>query len=371
MTIVNGLGLHARPAALFVQTAARFKSTITLARVSDDTRRANAKSINAVASLGVRQNETVQISADGSDATEALTALQALVETKFGEDGPAEAQPTREVVSPQTAVTGGLVGVAASPGIAIGPAVPIRFVEPQVKRRSSDDPDAEWARLQTALAAVRQATQRLRDEVARTADAYQAAIFDAHLMFLSDPELIGGARATIRDQRVNAEWAWREAIDASIKAFEAIDDEYMRARAADVADIGRQVLVQLTGQVAQATLSHPGILIAADLAPSDAARLDRSKVLGICTERGGPTSHSAILARTLGIPAVVGLGPGIMTVADGAPLVIDGQAGQVWISPAKEVLSQYTALQTEWHARREAAQAASAARSRGRFFPFS
>jgi phosphocarrier protein FPr len=135
----------------------------------------------------------------------------------------------------------------------------------------------------------------------------------------------------------------------------------MRARAADVHDIGRQVLAQLTGQAAQAIMPQPGILIAVDLAPSDTARLDRSKVLGICTERGGPTSHSAILARTLGIPAVVGLGPIIMQVADSTPLVIDGQAGQVYVAPAPKVTREYTSRLNVWRTAREAARAASAA----------
>ena len=202
----------------------------------------------------------------------------------------------------------------------MGPAVLLHFAEPIVERQPIESAAREWARLQAALDAVRAATEALRDQIARSANKYDAAIFDAHLMFLNDPEFLDGVRHTIEAEHVNAEWAWKNAIDSSAQSFEAIDDEYMRARAADVQDIGRQVLVQLTGQGQQVELPHAGILIAIDLAPSDTARLDRSKVLGICTERGGPTSHSAILARTLGIPAVVGLGPKVMTIADGTNL---------------------------------------------------
>lgn len=362
LKIENKLGLHARPAALFVQAAARFKSEIQIARVNDEARRANAKSINAVASFGVRQNETIRIYAAGSDANEALAALQALAASKFGEDGE-EAQPSVVAAPKQVTVSaeGALVGVAASPGYAIGPAVPLHFAEPQIDRHTIDDAAAEWSRLQAALDVVREATRRLRDQVARATNDYDAAIFDAHLMFLNDPELIERARAAILNDHVNAEWVWRGVIDQSVQSFEQIDDEYMRARAADVQDIGRQVLAQLTGQSAQAIMPQPGILIAVDLAPSDTARLDRSKVLGICTERGGPTSHSAILARTLGIPAVVGLGPIITTVTDGTSMVIDGQAGHVWISPARKIMAEYSVRSTEWRAAREAARAASAA----------
>ncbi len=352
--IENRLGLHARPAALFVQTAARFKSDISIARASYEAKRVNAKSINAVASFGVRQNEVIRISADGSDAAEALSALKSLIEAKFGEDRE-PIEPARPIESKPIApaVAGELIGIAASPGIVIGPAAPIRFAEPKIDRHAIDDPSAEWKRLDAALSAVRAATQQLRLNVARAANDYEAAIFDAHLMFLDDPELIEVARTAIYTERINAEAAWRTVIDRSVTAFEAIDDPYLRARAADVADIGRQVLSQLSGQVSRIVLPHAGILIAVDLAPSDTARLDRSKVLGICTERGGPTSHSAILARTLGIPAVVGLGASIMNVAAGASLIIDGQSGQVWIDPSADLIAQYTTRMKDWQSARE------------------
>lgn len=365
LKIENRLGLHARPAAVFVQTAARFKADISIARVTNESKRVNAKSINAVASFGVRQNEEIQVWADGVDgvdAADALAALKQLVESKFGEEDQApEGEPAIEAKPLKAARAGELIGFAASPGIAIGPAALIQFVEPEIERHAIDDPAAEWSRLEAALSAVRASTHQLRDDVAHAANDYEAAIFDAHLMFLDDPELIERVHAAVFDDRLNVEAAWQAAIDVAIAAFEAIEDAYLRARAADVADIGRQVLSQLTGQSTQAALSHAGILIAVDLAPSDTARLDRSKVLGICTERGGPTSHSAILARTLGIPAVVGLGASIMEVADGTALVIDGQSGQVWIAPNQELVADYTIRLQAWQSARAAAQKSSAA----------
>ena len=345
-----------------MQTAARFKSDVYIARVSNDAKRVNAKSINAVASFGARQNEVIRIYAVGSDEAAALLALQALVASKFGEDGD-ESQSVVTPVQPTMvkAEAGTLLGVAASPGYAIGPAVLLHFAEPQVERHAIENPATEWVRLQAALAVVREATQKLRDQIARAANAYDAAIFDAHLMFLNDPEFLNGVRQKIEAERVNAEWAWRSAVDASAQSFEAIDDEYMRARAADVKDIGRQVLVQLTGQTVQADMPHAGVLLAIDLAPSDTARLDRSKVLALCTERGGPTSHSAILARTLGIPAVVGLGPTVMTIKDGTHLIVDGQGGQVFAAPTQAVIDDYTKRLKDWHLARETARSVSAA----------
>ena len=361
VTIENRLGLHARPAAQFVQTAARFQSNIFMVRVSDEARRANAKSINAVASFGARQGEVIRITAAGPDAGEALQALRELIASKFGEDGEEVAAPVIAAPQPAIAEAGALIGVAASPGYAMGPAVLLHFAEPIVERRPIESVARERARLQAALDAVRSATETLRDQIARSANKYDAAIFDAHLMFLNDPDFLDGVRHTIEADHVNAEWAWKNAIDASAQSFEAIDDEYMRARAADVRDIGRQVLVQLTGQGQQVELPHAGILIAIDLAPSDTARLDRSKVLGICTERGGPTSHSAILARTLSIPAVVGLGPKIMTIADGTSLVVDGQGGKVLTAPTPAMLDDYTQRLKDWRLARDIARSVGAA----------
>ena len=359
--IENRLGLHARPAARFVQTASRFKSEIFIARVGQTTRRVNAKSINAVASFGARQNEQIRIYAAGPDAASALQTLQELVASKFGEDGEAVTLPV--VAVPQAAVIseeGVLPGVPASAGYALGPAVLLRVTEPTIERRTISDPAVEWARLQEALTSVREATQKLRDQVARESSVYDAAIFDAHLMFLSDPDFLNGVRRHIVDERVNAEWAWQGAVYGSAESFEALDDEYLRARAADVRDIGRQVLVELTGEIAPVVLPHAGILIAIDLAPSDTARMDRSLVLGICTERGGPTSHSAILARTLGIPAAVGLGPAILSVQDGTQLILDGQTGQVWVDPDAALIDEYTTRLQDWQAARQKARAASA-----------
>ena len=361
VTIENRLGLHARPAAQFVQTAARFQSDIFMVRVSDEARRANAKSINAVASFGARQNEAIRITAVGPDASEALQALQELVASKFGENDEEAAAPAVTPPPPAAVEAGTLIGVAASPGYAMGPAVLLHFAAPIVERRPIESAARERTRLQAALDAVRAATEALRDQIARSANQYDAAIFDAHLMFLNDPEFLDGVRHTIDTEHVNAEWAWKNAIDSSAQKFEAIDDEYMRARAADVRDIGRQVLAQLTGQGQQVELPHAGILIAIDLAPSDTARLDRSKVLGICTERGGPTSHSAILARTLGIPAVVGLGPKIMTVADGTSLVVDGQGGKILTAPTSAVIDDYTRRLEDWRLARDTARSAGAA----------
>jgi phosphoenolpyruvate-protein phosphotransferase/dihydroxyacetone kinase phosphotransfer subunit len=350
--IRNRLGLHARPAATFVQTAGRFASKIQLARTDNETQRSNAKSINAVASMGVRRGETVHVWAEGPDAAAAIDALKKAAENDFGEaEEAAVSTATVPVASAERSskrFDGGLIGIPASPGYAAGPAIVLKLAEPEIKQRTIDDPEAEWGRLSNALDAVRASTQQLRRQISTSATEYDAAIFDAHLMFLNDPDLLEKVRLAILDGHRNAEWAWSEAIQGALVEYRKIEDDYMRARAADVADIGRQVLIQLNGRPAALKIPSPGILIAADLSPSDTARLDRAMVLGVCTEMGGPTSHSAILARTLGIPAVLGCGEDLGEIAEGTPLVVDGSTGQVWIAPSVKISSVYQEKIVEW-----------------------
>lgn len=350
--IRNRLGLHARPAATFVQTAGRFTSKTQLARTGNETQRSNAKSINAVASMGLRRGETIHVWAEGPDASAAIDALKKAAENDFGEaEEAAVSTATVPVASAERSskrFDGGLIGIPASPGYAAGLAIVLKLAEPEVNQHTIDDPEAEWKRLSKALESVRASTHQLRRQISRSATEYDAAIFDAHLMFLNDPDLLEKVRLAIFDGRKNAEWAWSEAIQAALVEYRKIEDDYMRARAADVADIGRQVLIQLNGRVAALNIPSPGILIAEDLSPAETARLDRAMVLGVCTEMGGPTSHSAILARTLGIPAVLGCGEALGEIAEGTPLVVDGSTGQVWISPSAQISSVYHEKIAEW-----------------------
>ena len=345
--IRNRLGLHARPAATLVQTAGRFASKIQLARTDNETRRSNAKSINAVASMGLRCGETIHVWAEGPDASAAIDALNKAAENDFGEAEEA-AVSTASVERSSKRFDGGLIGIPGSPGYAAGPAIVLKLAEPKIEQRTIDDAEAEWDRLSKALDAVRASTQQLRRQISTSATEYDAAIFDAHLMFLNDPDLLEKVRLAILDGHKNAEWAWSEAIQVALVEYRKIEDDYMRARAVDVADIGRQVLIQLNGRAVALNISSPGILIAVDLSPSDTARLDRAMVLGVCTEMGGPTSHSAILARTLGIPAVLGCGEAIGEIAEGTPLVVDGSTGQVWISPSAQISNVYQEKIAEW-----------------------
>ncbi len=358
LTIQNRLGLHARPAAQFVSTAGRFEARITVRNVTQGNGPVNAKSINQVATLGARQGHNIVVRAAGPDADEALAALKKLVEAGFGEQEVSQEAPTTPSVEAEELPAGQLAGIPASPGIAIGPVVHYRLQPVEVVERQVDDPQAEWQRLQKAIRAAREEIQTLHRQAAAQIGDYEAAIFEAHLLFLDDPALLDAAQERLFEQQVNAEAAWQAEVEAMVARYQALEDSYLQARAGDLADVGQRVLKQLVGATtASFELSEPAILVAADLTPSDTAQLDPDLVLGICTELGSATAHSAILARALGIPAVVGMGRPAAALAEGTRLVVDGQQGRVWIDPEPEELARLKKKQDEWLAAQQEALA--------------
>jgi phosphocarrier protein FPr len=235
----------------------------------------------------------------------------------------------------------GLRGLPGAPGIAWGPARHLRAVDPEIPTGSSGDPEAEWELLQEALQQVRTELGATRDSVAAQAGEYAAAIFDAHLLFLADDVLLDPARRAIFEQGQNAARAWNDAAEAVAADYRSLDDEYLQARAEDVTAVARKVVAALTGHRAEPVLSAPGIVLAADMTPADTVALDRALAHGIATAEGSPTSHSAILARSLGIPAAVGLGESLLEVPEETPLLLDGDGGVVYLDPADEVVAEF------------------------------
>ncbi|HLF29335.1 MAG TPA: phosphoenolpyruvate--protein phosphotransferase [Anaerolineae bacterium] len=388
LTIPNRLGLHARPAARFVQTANQYQADVRLRDLTTGRGPANAKSINAVATLGVRQGHQIELIAAGPDAEAALAALRQLADDNFGDkddEGLAtkdEPPPLRHGPQPETSRAGGkrrrsdklqpdsslrlhpssfLKGLPASPGIAIGPARLFRPTAANIPAHTIANPQKEWDALLKAIEQTRVQIRALRAAVARRADRYSAEIFDAHLLFLDDEALREPARRAIFDDHLNAAAAWQRATEQVAAEYRALDDEYLRARAADVTSVGQQVIGNVLGQGATTpALTQAGILVAPDLTPADTARLDPALVLGICTAFGGSTSHSAILARNFGIPAVVGLGESLLALAEGTPLVVDGEAGEVYPDPDPALVAEYTRRADAARRAREQARALSA-----------
>jgi phosphocarrier protein FPr len=216
----------------------------------------------------------------------------------------------------------------------------------------------EWARLHTAIVAAQEELKVVQTDATRRAGASEAAIFEAHQLFLQDPALLEAARAHIFAAQLNAEAAWQQSFEAIAQDYRALPDEYLRARAADVVDVGQRVLRQLLGlALPSLDLDRPAIIIARDLTPSDTTRLDAAKVLGICTELGGSTAHSAILARSLGIPAVVALNGTLRDVPEGQIIALDGTTGQVWLHPDEERLAELAARRAAWQREQHTAKA--------------
>jgi multiphosphoryl transfer protein len=344
LTVQNRLGLHLRPAARFVQTASRFRADIRVTNTSASRGPVSAQSINGLMTLAVRQGHDICVTASGPEAEAGLAALRALAQANFGD---ADQEPTttpegqRPVVdSPNSSF---LQGLPASPGIATGLARLFRLPTPEIPAHPAADPQVEWEALCAAIERTRLQIRAARDAVARRAGASSAAILEAHLSFLDDDALRDPARRGIFDERLNAAAAWQRTIEAVAASYGSLDDAYLRARSGDVTEVGQQVTMNLLGDVPRGPiLAESGILIAPDLTAADAARLDPALTLGICTAFGGPTSHGAILARSLGIPAVVGIGEGILALSEGTLLIVDGEAGRVWSHPEAGLAADYT-----------------------------
>jgi phosphoenolpyruvate-protein phosphotransferase len=243
-----------------------------------------------------------------------------------------------------------LSGIGASPGIAVGPAYLFEssaLALPVEEQDGEHDPDVEWAQFEAAVEAARGDLLQIQAEAARALGEEEAAIFHAQSLVLDDPDLVREIRDALYEQQASATSAVTEVISLYKQAFLSLDDEYFRARAVDVEDVGRRLLSHLLGsaRVPQAEPPSPGVVIATDLTPSDTMLLKKEYVLGFCVAQGGATSHTAILARGLGIPAVVGLGDRLCEIEVGAEIVVDGTRGEVIINPEPPEMEEYQARQ--------------------------
>ena len=234
-------------------------------------------------------------------------------------------------------------GIPASYGVAIGPAFVYERAALEIECRSIEDPAAELARLAVAQETARQELQLVFKKALAESGEEQAEIFKAQTMMLDDPELVGAVKKIVENDMTNVESALHDTVENYASMLEALEDEYLSARALYIRDVGSRMLRILMGVAESPTagLTQPSIIIARDLTPSDTILLDKTFVLGFCTMRGGATSHTAILARSLGIPAVVGAGKKVRKVKDGTSMILDGDTGEVVIKPDEATLAEY------------------------------
>ena len=251
-----------------------------------------------------------------------------------------------------------LKGIAASDGVAVAKAYLLVQPDLSFTKVTIEDVSAETARLDDALSKSSDELQLIRNKAAENLGEEEAQVFDAHLMVLSDPEMVGQIKQSISDNKVNAEHALKEVTDMYIGMFESMEDNaYMQERAADIRDVAKRVLAHLL----QVTLPNPAmineevIVVAHDLTPSDTAQLDRNFVKAFVTDIGGRTSHSAIMARSLEIPAIVGTGEITAKVKAGDILAVNGIEGDVIVHPTEEQKANfiqageaYAAQKAEW-----------------------
>lgn len=246
-------------------------------------------------------------------------------------------------------MTENLIGIAASSGIAIGKA--FLMIEPDltVTKITVSNKDEEVIRFHEAVNAAKLELQKIRDRAEIDLGSENAAIFDAHLLVLSDPELLGAVEGKINDDAINAEAALQETADTLVVMFEQLDNEYMRERAADIRDVTKRVIARLLGVEIPniGLIDEEVIIISKDLAPSDTAQLNRDFAKGFTTDMGGRTSHSAIMARSLEIPAVVGTKNATAAIKQGDLIVVDGDNGEVIINPPNDVIQSYVAKRNE------------------------
>ncbi|KIG01395.1 phosphoenolpyruvate-protein phosphotransferase [Burkholderia sp. MR1] len=342
VTLPNPQGLHARPAAVFAAEAKKYKSDIRVLRGDDS---ANAKSLVALMALATTFGDKLRIEAAGPDAGEAAAALARLLASGSGEkpgDAPAPAASVAsaaDAIAPKRAAPADaneFIGVSASPGLAVGKILQFRREVIDVAE-AGESPQRERARLDAAHHEARQQIEALK---AKLTDPSKAQILDAHLELLDDPDLNDASIAGISEGK-SAGFAWRAAFETHASNLERLDNALLRERASDIRDVGRRVLALLVG-VKEAHIDVPeeSILIAEELSPSDTASLDRAKVLGFCTTTGGATSHVAILARSLGIPAICGIDEAALQLPDGALVVLDGSNSTLRRNPGADDLAK-------------------------------
>ncbi|MBU9179142.1 phosphoenolpyruvate--protein phosphotransferase [Burkholderia gladioli] len=333
-------GLHARPASAWVASAKRFQAAL---RVRHGDSVADPKNLVSLLQLGATANAELVLSAQGVDAAEALVALKRTIEALSAEEHARadaaklrrqQAQPA--LWTPRDPATV-IEGVGAGPGFVAGPVRLMRSRTLQIEDRADDPLDAA-TRLEAALASTARELEALARETGARLGEAEGAIFAAQRELLDDAALLDETARRVVDGHGLA-WSWHRATEQQAAKLAALPDPLLAARAADLRDVARRVLGHLGDADVEGSADvsgdgagqgAPAILIAEDLTPSDTAQLDPAVTLGFCTVAGGPTSHTAILARTMGVPAAVACGAALLALRDGEHVVLDGNAGRLY-----------------------------------------
>lgn len=332
--IINTNGLHARPATRFAEVANKFNSEIFVK--TENKEEVNGKSIIDLLTLGAKRGTELLITADGEDKEVALDALEGLVNDGFNEDS----METRK-------------GIAVSPGVVIKDAFVLESEGFRIPRHlvKEEEIPKEISRLEEATKVAWEEIEKLEDRVSTNLGSEIGSIFATHKLMLQDKLLLREFSKKVEQHRFSAEYAVTLVLRVYIKKFESVDDPYLAARVGDIYDIEKRLLRNLLGEKREElkNLTEEVVVVAHDLSPSQIASLDTTKVRGFVTDLGSRNSHAAIVARALGIPAVVGLETATVDVFGGDRVIIDGNRGDVIIRPDEETIKEYQLIEKDFH----------------------
>ena len=332
--IINVNGLHARPATRFAEMANKFNSEIFVR--TEEKEEVNGKSIIDLLTLGARRGTEILITADGEDKEIALDVLEGLVNDRFNEDN----METRK-------------GIAVAPGVVIKEAFVLESEGYRIPRHliKEDEIDKEISRLEEATSSAWKEIEKLEESVSKNLGSQIGSIFATHKLMLQDKQLMREFSERVQENNLSAEYAVSLVLRVYIKKFENVDDPYLSARVGDIYDIEKRLLRNLLGEKREElkNLTEEVIVVAHDLSPSQIASLDTTKVRGFVTDIGSRNSHSAIVARALGIPAVVGLGTATVDIFGGDRVIIDGNRGVVIVRPDEKTIKEYQSIEKDFY----------------------
>ncbi|MBT4792066.1 MAG: phosphoenolpyruvate--protein phosphotransferase, partial [Halobacteriovoraceae bacterium] len=329
----NKTGLHARPSAKIVTLAKQYNSEVYLVK---NNKKANAKSLVALIGSEILYGDKVQISAIGSDAQLAVETLSALIKNDICEAEHSAPKVEGSLKKEVRNIENVFSGTCASNGLAVGKVFQLDKKNIEVKYIDSE-PECEKNLFFDALNLAKKDIAKLEMQFANqnTLNSDKAKIFSAHIEILDDPTLVESTLEKIT-KGANAAFAWSEAFNKVVTSFKNLDNDLLAGRANDIEDVGRRVLKILIKDesldVNFATIPENSILIAENLTPSETAKLDKNKIKAFATIRGGSTSHVAILARSLDIPAIVGIHADILSLSTGTDVIVDASCGEIKIN---------------------------------------
>jgi multiphosphoryl transfer protein len=364
ITINNETGLHARPAKTLVNLVKQFQSSVT---IWHGEKKANAKSLISVLTLGASKGSLLKFEVNGEDEETALAEIESAIVAGLGEGESAEEAQAKPAAPPapkadakpveesKPAKANMLKGVGAAPGVGIGPV--FQFQHQDISMNDvSDGLVIGWERLQDALARAREQLGKLNHQMVEQGLRAEAAIFDAHLGLLEDPELTEAVHERIQKGQ-DALKAWKETIEDSAVVVAALNDPILSARADDLRDVGRRVLRLMVGadDKADSLPDKPVVIVARELSPSDTVSFNKDLVLGFCIVNGGPTSHTAILARALGLPAIVSVDESVLKLKNDSYIILSGSDGTVTFNPSPEELHAAEQERNAWLEKRRLA----------------